>query len=514
MVKTTSETVYSPQVVEEYKGNPFIEALPPILSLAESVDVLTVTPGFNEAERELDSHYRFHCVQRLFRYFQPLDTHLDIEQRISRAIRQGYVNRNPLNPSYVQRIRQCSVATEKQSFVNVDFRSVKSTASGFTIIGMSGVGKTTAVERVLSLYPQCIMHTEYDGQPFYLKQLAWIKLDCPFDGSIKGLCMSFFAEADRLLDYEYSKRFLASTTTVDAMIPRMAHIASTHGIGLLVIDEIQHLSLAKSGGSEKMLNFFVTLVNTIGIPVLLIGTTKAMSILQSEFRQARRGSGQGDLLWDRMQNDASWQIMLQSMWQYQWTQNYCSLTPELAETLYDESQGIIDIAVKLYTLAQIKTIADGIETITPDIISTVGTEKLRLVRPMLEALRSGNKKKLLKYEDIRPIDIEDYISVQATKLSTYTQKISTIEERAVLKLLEMDIPSKTAAKCVKKVLSRCKDGQPLSSVVRKAFKMALDVESPKVGGDEETTPNKSDIRNSGGYGKLKESGIIAESEEW
>ena len=50
----------------------------------------------------------------------------------------------------------------------------------------------------------------------------------------------------------------------------------------------------------KMLNFFVTLVNTAGVPVVLISNPKAMSILQSEFRQARRGSGQGDMIWDRL----------------------------------------------------------------------------------------------------------------------------------------------------------------------------------------------------------------------
>lgn len=73
----------------------------------------------------------------------------------------------------------------------------------------------------------------------------------------------------------------------------MTQLVRQFQIGILVIDEIQHLSEAKGGGSDKMLNFFVTLVNTIGIPVVMIGTTKAMSILQSEFRQARRGSGQG-----------------------------------------------------------------------------------------------------------------------------------------------------------------------------------------------------------------------------
>lgn len=118
----------------------------------------------------------------------------------------------------------------------------------------------------------------------------------------------------------YFHLYSRARNTIDTMLVVMAQIVSLHQIGALVIDEIQHLSQAKGGGSEKMLNFFVTLVNTIGIPVILIGTTKAMSVLQSEFRQARRGSGQGDLLWDRMKNDASWRVFLKSMRRFQWTQ--------------------------------------------------------------------------------------------------------------------------------------------------------------------------------------------------
>jgi hypothetical protein len=110
---------------------------------------------------------------------------------------------------------------------------------------------------------------------------------------------------------------------------RMEQIARLHCVGVLVIDEIQHLSLAKSGGSEKMLNFLVTLVNKIGIPVVLIGTTRAMSVLQSEFRQARRSSGhQGDLLWDRMKNDTSWDIFISTMWKNQWTRHVVPLSDE------------------------------------------------------------------------------------------------------------------------------------------------------------------------------------------
>lgn len=495
---------YLPQAIEEYKGNPLIEALPPILSPEKAADLLTVEPGYHAAERELDALYRFHCIQRLSRYFQPLDTHIDIEQRISRSIRQGYVDRNPV-----------------AAFPGNDFRGIRSTAAGFTVIGMSGIGKTTALERVLSLYPQCITHTRYGGASFYLKQLVWMKLDCPYDGSIKGLCLNFFSEMDRILETEYSGLFPAHRNTVDTMLSKMSTVAATHGLGLLAIDEIQHLSQAKSGGSEKMLNFFVTLVNTIGVPVVLVGTTKAMPILQSEFRQARRGSGQGDLLWERMSNDLSWEIMLRSMWKYQWTRRECPLTEELKNVLYDESQGIMDIAVKLYSMAQVKAIADGTETVTAATIREAAAEKLRLVKPMLDALRSGDMKKIMRYEDISPVNIENYIAAQAARIPAYgadRQEVTSLEERAVLKLLEMDIPSKIARQCVKKVLNETKLGQPLSKLVQKAFKLALNMEDEAPGPGDRGGQDGEDLRGFLGesiYDGLKASGAIqGDPDEW
>jgi len=78
----------------------------------------------------------------------------------------------------------------------------------------------------------------------------------------------------------------------------MSQIANVHAIGVLVIDEIQHLSMSRSGGVEKMLNFFVTLVNVIGLPVVMVGTPKARPIFEMDLRSARRGAGFGALLWE------------------------------------------------------------------------------------------------------------------------------------------------------------------------------------------------------------------------
>jgi hypothetical protein len=103
--------------------------------------------------------------------------------------------------------------------------------------------------------------------------------------------MEFFEAVDYAAGTNYFELYAKRSITIDLMIKRMVQIARLHCIGVLVIDEIQHLILAKGGGSEKMLNFLVTLVNKIGIPVVPVGTTRAMEVLQREFRQARRSSG-------------------------------------------------------------------------------------------------------------------------------------------------------------------------------------------------------------------------------
>ena len=182
-----------------------------------------------------------------------------------------------------------------------------SSVPGFTIIGLSGAGKTTAVEPILQLYPQVIFHSTYQEKPINRGQLVWLKLDCPNDGSIKGLCQSFFDAVDELLQTNYYRDYAVARRTADALLPALARVAALHCLGVLVIDEIQHLSAAKSGGSGRMLNFFVQLANTIGVPVVLIGAYKAMPILAREFRQIRRGSGQGDLIWEPMKNDLEWE---------------------------------------------------------------------------------------------------------------------------------------------------------------------------------------------------------------
>lgn len=449
-----------PDIIE-YQNNPFIEALPPILSQYDVVEQLSVYPYYNEDERNLPTKKRIHLTQRLYQYFQPLSLHFDLEERFSRTIRQGYLSRNPLSANYASSLKNGNKIVKNPSlgFNNFDF---KSTAAGFTIIGVSGIGKTTSIDRVLSLYPQVIMHTEYKGTPLSLFQIPWLKLDCPYDGSIKALCINFFAKIDSLLGTNYSMKFTSGSNSTATMLPRMAQVCTLHGIGVLIIDEVQHLSSSKSGGSEKMLNFFVTLVNTLGIPTILIGTMKALGSLQRQFRQARRGSGQGDMVLDRMSKDDNWDILIEGLWDYQWTKNPTPLTDELKDVIYEESQGIVDIAVKLYVMAQIVAMTSTKkELITPALIKKVAKDNLKLVKPMLDALKTGNIDKISLYEDIKPVDITSFVQNQLSEAEKQSrmallkcakdsarQPKDNIREIAISKLISLGVDGLEASKCI------------------------------------------------------------------
>lgn len=466
--------VYKEQEIIDFKDNPLIEALPPILSPEEAYEKLSFYPPYDVKEANLPTHIRYHAIPRINKFFQPVMQHLDLEQRFSRLLRHGYVSRNPRLADYNRALNGA--------------QDIRSTASSMTLMGFSGIGKTTAIERVLSLYPQAILHEH----PLNLMQVVWLKLNCPHDGSLKSLCLDFFLKMDTLLDTNYYEKFGSRRNSISSMVTQMGKIARLHCIGAIIIDEIQHLLATRDNSSEKMMNFFVTLINEVGVPVILIGTMRAKTVLQQDFRQARRGSGQGDMVWQQMKKDDDWDLLIESLWEYQWIQQRTSLNEELNQTLYEESQGIVDIAVKLFALAQGRAIETGAEKITPAAIKQVARDDLKLVQPMLKALKDGRTSELEKYADIMPMDIEEYLVMRESKIDLRAtiqkkkelqaqkrqEKQTTYIETIMSSLIALGIDVEVAQKAATKALKEL-DTEDLPSIMKLAINLATQLSKPK-----------------------------------
>lgn len=393
---------YKDHGLPEYTDNPFISALPLLKDLQSILKDMIVPPSFDERELNLDWHQRIHALQRLtHQFFQPRVQHGVLEQKLSVLIRQGYIGRNPATAAFKKHLNN-----GYDRIVNKDInltvrREVESTAVGFSIIGLSGCGKTKAVQKCLETYPKAIFHPE-----LHVIQIPWLKLECPRNGSLTELCYNFFRAVDSRIGTQYFNTYCKPRVSVDSLIAEMAQIANLHAIGVLVIDEIQHLSKKRSGGEEAMLDFFVTLTNSIGVPVVFVGTPKARNLFATDFKMAKRTTGLGNVLWDRIPQDDEWNRLVSYIWRYQWLRSKGNLTQQITDALYDLSQGVIDILVKLYVLSQWRAMILGKEILTVELIKKVYEDDLQPVHKMLQALRSGNPQEIVKYGDLVMPEVE------------------------------------------------------------------------------------------------------------
>ena len=118
-----------------------------------------------------------------------------------------------------------------------------------------------------------------------------------------------------------------------------------------------------------------------------------------------------------MKQERTWITFVQSIWKYQWIRSVVPLTPEMLDVIYQETQGIIVLAVVLYVLLQEDAIITEKESFGVEDIPRVSKEKMALVHPMLEALRKNDQKNIDKYEDITDILVKEVSS----RLSAYQE---------------------------------------------------------------------------------------------
>jgi hypothetical protein len=506
---------------DAYKHNPYVEALPPIMDWKQIGKRIKREPAYDEDDRLLASEIRLQLVQTIDNFVLPLPYNVDLANRFSRTIRNGYMARNPIKAEWRKQMRS-AFKNLKWGTDDDDYEPlIRSTASGFTVVGCSGLGKTTAIESALGLYPQVIQHTKYNETSFPQKQLVWLKLDCPKDGSLKSMCLSFFKSIDEVLKTDYSRKF--KRYSVDNLLIEMGHVSNVFGLGVLVIDEIQRLNEAKSGGAQVMINTFVELINTIGVPVVLVGTFKALHLLRNEFATARRSAGQGDLVWTNMVQDELWEFFVEKLWEYQWTKVKTPLTNKLKKALYDESQGIIDIAVKLYKLVQWRVIGLENEKITVSLIRQVAKDSLRIAQPMLKALKENNEDKLKEYSDLY-FDLDEYLKEAKERVTILGVKNNLLNQSKASKdskgdterspiativkwLVEAGVEAKMAKECANKALESFGTDYNVIEAMHYAYELALN----KVADAEEKKLYEENQKKQSLYNKEEMQGIIDET---
>lgn len=233
----------------------------------------------------------------------PSSAGIEFISSVQNILYQGLMQRNPRIKANRQRIRDTA------EFKGTREKSVPwfpSFASGAILEAITGMGKSQILDRYLSLLPTVIEHGAIpECQWAKLKQLVYLKVHMPSDGSRGGFLESAFLALDESIGSDYRQQY--KRWTVERKTVVFLHLLSIHRCGLLVVEEAQEKNLAHTAFAREFQTFFLRVLNW-GIPTVVLGNPLAFTELRSFSQDADRFSEGG---WHTMlpvadPTDAEW----------------------------------------------------------------------------------------------------------------------------------------------------------------------------------------------------------------
>lgn len=391
---------YYPQSMEEFIGNPLLEAVPPMDDPSLYPKLLLVQPPYRPEDRQLPPSARLIHLQRLAELHIPTKEDVMLLMSINRVLRWGYAGRNPMGMDVVgEALRGQGIElTEKLSRY---LAGIIAPIYGFPVLGISGVGKTTSVQNALSLFPQVISHQSYHGVPFEKDQLVWLKVDCPGDGTPKGLCSAILQGIDVAMGTDYAQQIIRNRMSKDVLLVKVSQLVQSLYLGIIIIDDIQNICSTKRPVSDELLSFMVSMANSLKIPVVMVGSPKILDLLQKEFQQAKRASGEGEIRMNLMPQDSpEWNRFMKILWRYQYTAKRVNFTEKMEKAFFEESVGNPFVAATLYKLVQDDAIISTKETFTASDVRRVADDKMGITAKMRRDMLNGVDVELNRYRHL------------------------------------------------------------------------------------------------------------------
>lgn len=407
---SVTNAIYTPQRIPQYRGNPLIEALPPSLDADAAVESLFQVPEFDAEQRDWSNAERLQMIAQLSSFMVPMDRHLQLAQSLDSLMRQGYVGRAPRSAASHRVFTNLYAQQKAGKCFQPSAAQLTAQLSG-TLLGIPGMGKTTTIRRLMARIPEVIYHPE-----LHLYQIPYLHIETPYDGaSVKGVAESIFRKLDLLLpDARYGEQYSNPRAGAETLMNHAARLLHMHAVGLLVVDEVQNLENSPKN-RQSLMTLLVSASNELGVPILFVGTNKAQHLLSLDFRQARRSTGLSSAYWGQLARGTleapdEWEEFLTVLWHFQWVRRPVPLTQAMSDLMYHHSQGVIDIAIKLFAMSQARGIHDESESLEGALIDDVAQKEMAFVMPMIDAMRRNDVTALLNCRDIAPIGLDELMA--------------------------------------------------------------------------------------------------------
>ena len=342
--------------------------LPPMLAGTELLSALEVLPDYDESIRDLDAATRLMALSDLYKLYLPSQMSVEIYSKLYLALLRSLQKKH--TSLAIQQQTQNYRAIRQQSYSGIIGGS-----DSFTIIGASGIGKSTAISRAISLITG---NSVIEVEEQYTTIIPCLVVQCPFDSSVKGLLLEILRKVDENLGSKYYENAMRVRATTDMLIGSVSQVALNH-IGLLIVDEIQNVVNSKHG--KSLVGALTQLINNSGISVCMVGTPESALFFEQAMQLARRSLG---IQYGNMVYDTYFEDFCDVLFSYQYVRNDSMLTPGIMEWLYEHSAGIISVVVSLVHDAQEIAILSGKECLNLETLNIAYQQRLSLLHGYIE----------------------------------------------------------------------------------------------------------------------------------
>ena len=394
-----------------------IHILPTMKSGDDLLSSMEVLPEYDESIRSNEAPVRLMALSDLYRIYVPSQMSLEIYSKMYLALLRSLQKKG--TKMAVQQKNQNHKAVIQQ-----EYSGIMGGSDSFTIIGSSGIGKSSAISRAITLITE---NRVIEVENPYTKIIPCICVQCPFDSSVKGLLLEILRKVDEMIESKYYENALRARTTTDMLIGSVSQVALNH-IGLLVVDEIQNVCNSKNG--KSLVGMLTQLINNSGISICMVGTPESAVFFEQAMQLARRSVG---LKYGALPYDGYFRKFVGLLFQYQYVKNRTELSDGILEWLYEHSGGIISIVVSLVYDAQEIAIFSGREILDVEALNEAYVKRLALLHDFVSPSVRRNQK--LPQKKSKPVEIaskegikvsSDYLSIPEVVQKAKNQSVDVV----------------------------------------------------------------------------------------
>lgn len=366
-----------------------INVLPHMKSGSELRSALEVLPEYDVAICNADAPVRLMALCDLYRVYVPNQMSLEIYSKLYLALMRSLQKKGT----------KLAVQQQNQNFKAImqqEYSGIMGGSDSFTIIGASGIGKSSAISRSITLMTE---NRIIEVENPHTKIIPCICVQCPFDSSVKGLLLEVLRKVDEAIDSNYYQNALRARATTDMLIGSVSQVALNH-IGLLVVDEIQNVCNSKHG--KSLVGMLTQLINNSGISICMVGTPESAVFFEQAMQLARRSLG---LRYDVMDYGDSFKTFCEVLYSYQYVKQRAEITDAVTAWLYEHTSGNISVVVSLIHDAQEIAILNGKEVLDLEALQEAYKQRLSMLHGFIHMEQKKQTSKPKKKVSVTVTDV-------------------------------------------------------------------------------------------------------------